>query len=204
MKLTIIGASGHGKVVADIAEKNGYNEIDFLDDYKFANPECIQSCGKWPIVGKTDNAENIDEDLFIAIGNSQTRKILMERYADKHIVTLIHPDAIIASGVKIGRGTTIMAGVVINSGTKIGNGCIINTSSSIDYDCIIGDYSHIAVGTNLAGTVEVGKCTWIGAGATVIDNIKICDECMIGTGSVVVKDITEAGTYVGIPARKIK
>lgn len=200
MKLTIIGASGHGKVIADIALKNGYDDIEFLDDVKF--PDEKRFCG-FPISGGTDRAAMIDNDLFIAIGSSKARKLFMERYHDKHIVSLIHPDAVIASGVKFGYGNAVMAGAVINSGTVIGNGCIINTSSSVDHDCVIGDYSHIAVGSHLAGNVTVGSGTWIGAGVTVSNKISICCECMIGAGAVVVRSINESGTYVGVPAHVI-
>ena len=97
-----------------------------------------------------------------------------------------------------------MAGVVINPGAQIGKGCIINTSSSVDHDCQIEDYVHISVGAHLSGTIEVGERTWIGAGATVSNNVNICGGCTIGAGAVVVKDITESGTYVGVPAKKIR
>ena len=196
MKLTIIGASGHGRVVADIAKLNGYDEIEFLDD----NTE-LHSCGKWPVIGISELAAGIENDLFIAIGNAAVREQLMERLQDKHIVTLIHPSAVIAEDVEIDVGSVVMAGAVINPGTRIGKGCIINTSSSVDHDCFLEDYVHVAVGSHLAGTVCIGKGTWIGAGATVSNNISICDGCMIGAGAVVVKDITENGVYVGVPVR---
>lgn len=199
MKLTIIGASGHGKVVADAAKHCGYDEIEFLDD-----DETLSQCGRWPVVGKTSKAEEIDNDLFIAIGNAETRKQILERYADKHVVTIIHPDAVVADGVSIGVGTVIMPGAVINPDAKIGKGCIINTSSSVDHDCLLEDYVHVSVGAHLSGTVHVGELTWIGAGATVSNNVNICGSCMIGAGAVVVKNITEPGTYVGVPAIKIK
>lgn len=200
MKITLIGASGHGKVIADIALKNGYDEIEFLDDEKF--PHEKKFCG-FPVSGGTDKAIMIENDLFIAIGSSKARKLFMERYSDKHIVSLIHPDAVIAGGVKFGYGSAVMAGAVINSGAVIGNGCIINTCSSVDHDCVIGDYSHIAVGSHLAGNVTVGAGTWIGAGVTVSNRINICSDCMIGAGAVVVRDIKESGTYVGVPAHMI-
>ena len=200
MKLTIIGASGHGKVVANVAEKNGYNEIEFLDD-KFNNPDFHPFCDKWPIVGGTQKILDTCNDLFIAIGNSKVRKVLMERYKDKNFPILIHPNAVIASNVSIGIGSVIMAGAVINPSAQIGKGCIINTSSSVDHDCIVGDYSHIAVGAHVAGTVVIGSGTWIGAGATVSNNLNICNDCMIGAGAVVVKDIIESGIYFGVPVR---
>lgn len=199
MKLTIIGASGHGKVVADAAIHCGYDEIEFLDD-----DGSLLQCGKWPVVGKTSMAAEIDNDLFIAIGNAKTRKLILERNSDKHIVTIIHPDVVIAEGVAIDIGTIVMPGVVINPDARIGKGCIINTCSSVDHDCLLGDYVHVSVGAHLSGTVHVGALTWIGAGATVSNNVAICADCMIGAGAVVVKDITSPGTYVGVPARKVK
>lgn len=192
-KLTIIGASGHGRVVADIALLNGYEEIQFLDD-----DEGIIECAGWPVVGKSNSIVN--GDVFVAIGNACVRERLS---FNRKLITLIHPKAVISRGVVIGEGTVVMAGVVINSGTLIGKGCIINTSSSIDHDCIIGDFCHVSVGAHLCGTVFVGNESWIGAGSTICNNIRICDSCLIGAGAVVIRDINDSGTYVGIPARHI-
>ena len=197
-KLAIIGASGHGKVVADIARKNGYKEIVFLDD-----DESIHECGGYPAIGKSSEA-GIDADIIVGIGNAGIRKRIQESVPEEKLVTLIHPDAVIAEDVAIGAGTVVMAGAVINSGARIGKGCIINTCSSVDHDCKVGDYVHISVGSHLCGTVSVGSGTWIGAGATVSNNISICPDCMIGAGAVIVKNIDSAGTYMGVPARRIR
>lgn len=197
-KLAIIGASGHGKVVADIARKNGYKEIVFLDD-----DESIHECGGYPVIGKSSEAGTIDADIIVGIGNAGIRKRIQESVPEEKLVTLIHPDAVIAEDVAIGVGTVVIAGAVINSGASIGKGCIINTCSSVDHDCVVGDYVHIAVGSHLCGAVSVGSGTWIGAGATVSNNISVCPDCMIGAGAVVVNDIQECGTYVGVPARRI-
>lgn len=197
-KLAIIGASGHGKVVADIARKNGYSEIVFLDD-----DENIRECGTYPVIGNSSQAGRIDADVIVGIGNAGVRKQIQESIPDEKLVTLIHPDAVVAEDVVMGVGTVVMAGAVINPGTHIGKGCIINTCSSVDHDCSVGDYVHIAVGSHLCGTVFVGNGTWIGAGATVSNNVSICSDCMIGAGAVVVDDIQESGTYVGVPAKRV-
>ncbi len=194
--LIIIGASGHGRVVADIASLNGYKTIVFLDDKNYG-----KDFAGYPVIGKSTDAP--DGDVFVAIGNAEVRKRLMELYRDRTQPVLIHPNAVAAKDVRIGRGTAVMAGAVINPGAVIGTGCIINTCSSVDHDCIISDYVHVAVGAHLCGTVTVEQGTWIGAGATVINNVGICGGCMIGAGSVVIKDITEKGTYVGVPAKRI-
>ncbi|MCM1461041.1 MAG: acetyltransferase [Bacteroides sp.] len=197
-RLIIIGASGHGKVVADIAERNGYQNIIFLDD-----DVTVKNCGKYSVVGNSQDASHMEGDVIVAIGNVKSRKRISEQYQNR-LVTLVHPDAIIADNVKLGAGTVIMAGTVINADAVIGNGCIVNTGSSIDHDCMIGDYVHVAVGAHLCGMVTIESDTWIGAGAVISNNISVCSNCMIGAGAVVVKDIKESGTYVGCPVRGVK
>ena len=199
--LIIIGAGGHGRVIADIAQKLGvYNTIAFLDD-----GEVKESMGL-PIIGKTTDIEKYVKtaDVFVAIGNSQVRGDFIERLLSlgTNIPTLIHPSAVIGACVDIGVGTAVMAGAVINPCSKLGKGVILNTCSSIDHDCIIGDYCHIAVGVHGAGTVNLGEKVWLGAGATIRNNVSICADCIIGAGAVVVKDITESGTYIGVPAKR--
>lgn len=197
-RLAIIGASGHGKVIADIARRIGYSEIVFFDD-----DESIHECGGYPVVGKSSEAGTIDVNVIVGIGNAGVRERIQESVDENKIVTLIHPDAVVADDVVIDAGTVVMAGAVINPGTHIGKGCIINTCSSVDHDCTVGDYVHVAVGSHLCGTVTVGDGTWIGAGATVSNNISICSDCMIGAGAVIVNDIKKSGTYVGVPAKRV-
>lgn len=198
-QLIIIGASGHGKVIADIAKKLGYSEIVFLDD-----DESVHECGGYPVLGRSSEVGTIEADVIVGIGNAGVRERIQESISNEKLITLIHPDAVIAEDVVVGKGTVIMAGAVVNPGARIGKGCIINTCSSVDHDCNVGDYVHIAVGSHLCGTVTVGNSTWVGAGAIVSNNVGICSDCMIGAGAVIVKNIDLAGTYIGNPARKIK
>lgn len=200
MKLIIIGASGHGKVVADIAEKSGYGDIRFLDD-----DSTLKDCLGYPVVGATADAERYPKyEFIVAIGNPSIRENVQRMLENKQlkVATLIHPNAVVAKGVSIGAGTVVMAGAVVNPSCKIGKGCIINTSASVDHDNVLSDYVHVSVGSHLAGNVSVGAYTWIGAGAVVSNNISVCSRCMIGAGAVVVRDIDESGTYIGVPARK--
>jgi sugar O-acyltransferase (sialic acid O-acetyltransferase NeuD family) len=202
-KLLIIGASGHGKVVADIAIKmNSWQSIAFLDD-----DESIKTCMGLEVIGKAADAfiYKNEADFFVAIGNNATREKVQEKLEDEgmSVVKLIHPSAVVGTDVEIGFGTTVMAGVVINSSSKVAKGCIINTSCSLDHDNEIEDYVHISPGSNLAGTVKVGKGSWIGIGSVVSNNVNICSGCKVGAGAVVVKDIVEPGTYVGVPVLKI-
>ena len=194
-RLIIIGASGHGKVAADVARQQGYTDIVFLDGKRE-----LTSCAGYPVLGPDSMAGELEGDLFAAVGSAEVRRRIMEKYRDRSFPVLVHPSAVIAESAETGPGTVVMAGAVINPDAKIGKGCIVNTCSSVDHDSVIGEYCHIAVGAHLAGTVSVGSGTWIGAGATVINNVRICGGCMIGAGAVVVRDIDVPGTYTGVPA----
>jgi sugar O-acyltransferase (sialic acid O-acetyltransferase NeuD family) len=199
-RLIIVGAGGHGKVIADNALKNGYTDICFVDD------KSIGDCMGFPIVGGCADLNKLNNgktDFIIGIGNSAIRKKIAEEY-DINWVTLIHPSAQIAVNVSIGRGTVVMAGAVVNVCATVGEQCIINTCAVVEHDNVIEDYVHISPNVALGGTVFVGKSTHIGIGASVCNNINICGDCMIGAGAVVSKNIVESGTYIGVPARKSK
>ncbi|KMY46266.1 acetyltransferase [Bacillus sp. FJAT-27916] len=202
-KLLIIGASGHGRVVADIALKmNKWKTIAFLDD-----DLNIKASMGIEVIGTTKDILTYvkDFDIFVGLGNNGTRRKIQEILvaSGASIPIIVHPNAVIGTQVKLGEGTTVMAGAVINCCTEIGQGCIVNTGSSIDHDTIIEDYVHISPGVHLAGAVKIGRDSWIGIGSTVINNITITSRCKIGAGAVVIKDITEPGTYIGVPARRI-
>ncbi|MFZ2715272.1 MAG: acetyltransferase [Streptococcus suis] len=202
-KLIIIGASGHGKVVADIAIKmNKWQSIAFLDD-----DQSIKTSMGLEVIGKTADAFTYKDeaDFFVAIGSNTTREKIQEKLIEEglNVVSLIHPNSVIGTDVEIGIGSVVMAGVVINSSSRIGDGCIINTSASLDHDNVIEDYVHISPGVRTAGSVGIGKGAWLGIGSVVSNNVNICSGCKVGAGAVVVKHITEPGTYVGVPVRKV-
>lgn len=199
--VVIIGASGHGKVIADIVKRNGDTIVGFLDDA----PNRPDSFIGYPILGTTDEYHSIsDAQYIIAIGNAQIREKIANKLNGVSWYTAIHPSAVISDiDVVIGDGTVVMANAVINPGTSIGCHCIVNTGAIVEHDNRIEDYVHISVGTKLAGTVTIGKSTWVGIGAVVSNNISICENCTIGAGAVVIRDIPASGTYVGVPAKKL-
>lgn len=203
----IIGASGHAKVIADIILKSGDKVYGFLDDNiekgtKIADIEGFEVLGKVSDCLKIVEKNN-DIQFIIGIGNNDIRKNIAEKY-DLNYYTAIHPTANIAFGVTIKEGTVVMANVCISPSTYIGKHCIINTAAVVEHDNIIREYVHISPNASLAGTVVVGIKTHIGIGAVVKNNTNITSNCIIGAGAVVVKDILESGTYVGVPIKKIK
>lgn len=194
MKLVIIGKSGQGRVVADIARANGIDSIVFLDDNTDLHPDGT--------VKDLDKYLSADTQFIVAIGKSKTREKIVNLLESKgaSFATLVHPSAVVSPSAKLGEGTVVMANAVINAGAVIGKHVIVNTTAVVEHDCIVGDYSHISVGAKMGGTCHIGKHVWLGIGSIVSNNIDICDEAFLGAGAVVVKNISKPGIYLGIPA----
>jgi sugar O-acyltransferase (sialic acid O-acetyltransferase NeuD family) len=199
-RLVIVGAGGHGGVVADNALKNGYTDICFVDDGNAA--ECLG----FPVIGKVADLPLLNDgktDFVLAIGNNGVRKNLAEQY-DVNWVSLIHPSAIIGERSVIGKGTVVMARAVVNPNASVGDHSIINTGAVVEHDNRIGNFVHLSPNIALGGTVQVGDLTHVGIGVVVKNNITICENCIIGAGAVVVKNIEKSGTYIGVPAKEMK
>ena len=200
-RVVIIGAGGHSKVIADIVRENGDTVEGFLDDSYTEKREFYSSF----VVGKVSDYEKYkcDCEFIIAIGNNGVRKRISSEL-DCKWYTAIHPKATVSKSARVGCGTCVMANAVINADACVGEHVIVNTGSIVEHDCVIGNYSHIAPKSVVCGVTTVGENVWLGAGSTVMHVLGICDNVMLGAGGVVVQNITEAGTYVGVPARKIK
>ena len=203
-RLAILGASGHGKVLADLAEVVGWAEVVFFDD---AWPKVAQN-GRWPVIGNSQSLLdqlNCYAGVVVAIGNNQTRAEKLHWLVEKGapLVSLIHPSAVISRYASLGVGCVIMAGVVVNADTKIADGVILNTGCSVDHDCEIDACSHISPGARLAGGVRLGAQSWIGIGACVKQLIRIGQQVVVGAGAAVTDDLPDGITAAGVPARQI-
>lgn len=196
-KLFIVGAGGHGKSVEYVAKlTNKWDEILFLDNLS----------GNSKVVGNfEDRIKFINHDFFVAVGDNRIRKILIKQLKKEgfKLISIISPNSNITNS-KIGVGTIVMNHVFINVNTIIGDGVILNNSVLIEHDCKIDNFVHLSPNVSVAGTSKIGNESWIGIGSTVSNNISIGDKIIVGAGSVVVDNLDESGTYVGIPAKRIK
>ena len=203
-RLAILGASGHGKVVAEAALLSGWSDVEFFDS---AWP-ALTINGVWPVRGGEAElmAGVTDYDgVVIAIGNNSIRrnKQVELMSVNASIATIIHPAAVVSQHAVIGSGSVIFATAVVNAFSHIGDGAILNTGCSVDHDCSLGNYVHVSPGARLAGGVQVDDESWIGIGACVRQLIKIGSSAVIGAGAAVVSDISDNVTVVGVPARPI-
>lgn len=207
--LLIIGAGGHGRVVADIAKRQGvYNILGFMDDNQTGIINGV------PCLGPIDSVESILQDVgtqsvdvVIGIGSNQIRKEValriskvLSQYGVSY-ATVVDPSAVVSSHAQLGHGTVVLPNAVVNANAFVGEHVIINTAATVDHDCCVQDFAHLSPGVHLAGDVWVGEGTHLGIGAVVIPGIRIGCWSIIGAGSVVVRDIPDGVTAYGVPCR---
>jgi sugar O-acyltransferase (sialic acid O-acetyltransferase NeuD family) len=204
-KLIIVGAGGHGRVVADCAQQQGkYSQIVFLDDCFSERKENSE----WPVIGAVkDFPQYIDEaDFVVAFGNNRLRKqiIAQLKKAKANIVSLIHPTASVSPHTFIGKGVVVFANAVINIGATIADGCIINTAATVDHDCELHQCVHVSPGANIAGGVHIAQLSWIGIGSTIVEYITLANNTQVGAGAVVTQSTQANSLYLGVPAKRVR
>lgn len=201
--LLILGAGGHAKVLAETALAAGITaELAFLDDRP------LNTLLGWPVLGPLALARNPElhrqwPQAAVAIGHALTRLRWLQELEQLGygLPAIVHPSAVVSPSAAIGPGSLLLAGAVLQSQAQLGRGVILNTACSVDHDCQLADGVHICPGVHLAGEVTVGPRSWIGIGASVIQQLQIGADVTVGAGAAVVGDLPNGVTAVGVPAR---
>ncbi len=198
MRLLIVGAGGHAKVVADAAIRAGMDVVGAVGE----------SGGVRHLLGVPVHVSpnDIVADAFIVgIGDNRARMQAFGRYIEAGMVpvSVVHSSAVIATGVTIGAGCFIAAGAIVNPDAAIGENTILNTGCTVDHDCAVGSHCLVGPGAGLCGTVTIGEGVLLGAGACVTPGVRIGAWSVIGAGAAVIADVPAEATYGGVPAHRI-
>jgi sugar O-acyltransferase (sialic acid O-acetyltransferase NeuD family) len=203
LRTVMVGAGGHGRVVADLIRLSGHLElVAVVDDDSRTHGGYLDGV---EIIGSTALLERHPRAAtacVVAIGDNRTRARIFNLALGLgyHLPPLVHPAAVIARGVKLPDGLTVCAGAIVNPGARLGVGVILNTGCSVDHDGEIGDHAHLHPGAVLAGGVKVGAYTFIGTNAAVNPGVTVGAKAMIGSGAVVVEDVPDGVVAYGVPA----
>ena len=202
MKLYLVGAGGHAKVVLSTVLEAGLSVDGLFDDDP--QKQGVDILGV-PVIGTVSDAKRKGPARgVLAIGDNRTRYRLAQELLGWEWLTVVHPKAYVHPSVRLGPGTVVFAGTIVQPEVRIGAHVIVNTGATVDHDCLVGDFVHIAPGAHLAGNVMISEGALIGMGAVVLPGIKVGAWAVVGAGAVVVEDVPPRVTVVGVPARPLK
>ena len=199
MKLLVIGAGGHAKVVVDTALAAGHEIAGIV-----GTPDDPADVLGFPV---SHSADGLQADGFIVgVGRNDLRAQHFDKYVSRGMqpLALVHPSAIIGTGVRIGRGTVVVGGVVVNAEAEIGDNAILNTGCTVDHDVVIGDHALIGPQAALCGGVAIGTGVLLGAGVTAAPRVCVGEWTTVGAGAAIVDDLPPRTVCVGVPARPIR
>lgn len=211
--VVILGAGGHGRVIADSLMAMIDNGAPFL--FAGFTDESLSKgvhVDDGVVLGKDSDLKVLLDSgiachFIVGVGSVRGGGALRAKIYRRAIeaglspVSVIHPSAVLSCRVDIGHGCAIMAGAIINTGARLGENCIVNTRASLDHDTHIGNHVHIAPGSVLSGNVSVADYSLIGVGAVVMQGIQIGTNATIGAGSTVVRSVDADTTVIGTRAR---
>lgn len=143
------------------------------------------------------------QHVVVGIGDGLIRQKVVELLPSHAVFpTFMHPSVVRGRDVELDAGTIICAGTVLTTDITFGKHVLVNVGCTITHDCTLGDYATLSPGCRLSGNCSVGKRVFIGTAACLREKTTVVDDVVIGMGAVVVDSLTEAGTYIGCPARR--
>jgi len=199
VRLLIVGAGGHAKVVVDAAEEAGF-EIAGVVGAAGDAPEVLGH----PV---SHDRAGLSADVFIvAIGDNAMRSRVFNEYltAGYTPASVVHPSSIVSRQALIDDGAFVAAGVVINACARIGADAILNTGCTVEHDCVIGEHVHIGPQAALCGSVTLGEGVLLGVGSCASPGVSVGDWTVVGAGAAIVGDLPAHAVCVGVPARSVR
>jgi sugar O-acyltransferase (sialic acid O-acetyltransferase NeuD family) len=203
MRLVVIGAGGHGLVVADAALAAGFEVLGFLDDDRALLGRQFLGLS---VLGPVEVAHDVDACYVVAIGDNRRRRLVVDvlELPVERYVAVIHPRATVSPYAEVLPGAMVLAGAIVGPQAVVGYHSIVNHAATIDHHGTLGAFAHAAPGCHTGGSVRIGEGAFLGIGVSIMPDITIGRWAIVGGGSVVLHDVLESTIVAGVPVRELR
>jgi sugar O-acyltransferase (sialic acid O-acetyltransferase NeuD family) len=190
----IIGAGGHGRSVAEVADLSGaFKVVGFLDDGLSVGQTMLMGS----VLGSIASLVNLDnlnsyraacDQAIVAVGNNALREKLTQQLINGGfgLATVIHPRAFVSPSAEVGIGSAVMAGAIVGTEAQLGIGVIVNCGAVVDHHVKVGDFGHLGVSACMAGRSILGRNAWMQAGCALGYGVEVPAGAVLLPGTALV------------------
>ena len=192
MKNFIFGTGAHATEISELMKFSELDSAIFLSEIDEKNT--------------LDMVSSDAKSLYLGVGYPEARLRILNNWEQyEHDFRILrHRNSYISDSAAIKPGCVLQFGSVISSESTLDLGVLLNWNASVGHHTFIGKGSVINPSASISGNCHIGSGVLIGTGARVLEGITIASGAIIGAGAVVTRDILDAGTYVGVPARHLR
>lgn len=208
-QLILVGGGGHCASCIDVIESHGQFVIVGIVDTEEKRGQAV--LGYSIIASDADLPALVKAHHYflITLGHIKNAAKRVETFQllkrlGAQLPVIVSPGARVSKHATLGEGTIVMHHAMVNACAKVGNNCIVNSGALIEHDALVGDHCHVSTRSVMNGSCQLGEQSFLGSNSVMVNNTTIAPSCVIGSGTVVTHSITEQGTYVGNPFRKIQ
>lgn len=189
-KIIIIGGGGLGKIVIDILVSDARFEIEGVIDPSLS----VDKVNGIKVIGPDSELPDILKSgirkAVLAIGgvSLETNIGRIDKYSriEKmgfEMVNCIQKGSYISPTAKIGKGNIMIGSCYIGPNVKIGSGIIMHPFTSVEHDSILEDYLQLSQGVKVAGGARIGRASFIGMGANIIQGAVVPEKTFVKSNS---------------------
>jgi sugar O-acyltransferase (sialic acid O-acetyltransferase NeuD family) len=203
--LILVAASGLAREALEtVRAVGGYEAIGFVDDNADRWGELIDGI---KVIGGLDvMRDHPDAGVLLCAGSGADRESMATRLdlEDGRYATVIHPSVSVPGSCMVGIGTIVMAGCVLTASVAVGRHVVLMPNVTLTHDNNVADFATLCAGVALGGSVTVGARSYLGMNASVRERRRLGTDAVIGMGAVVLTDVPEHETWVGVPAKRLQ
>jgi sugar O-acyltransferase (sialic acid O-acetyltransferase NeuD family) len=207
-ELVLVAASGLAREVLAVERALGrYTGFLFLDDDPHTWGSRISGA---PVVGGLDRLRELtDHDVVVCAGRGEGRRALVERVralgvSDERFARVRHTSVDVPEGCPVGVGSILLAQVAITGDVSVGRHVVAMPHATLTHDVDVADFATLCAGVSLGGGVRVGEAAYLGMNAAVRERVSVGAGAMLGMGAVLLRDLPDHETWVGVPARPVR
>jgi sugar O-acyltransferase (sialic acid O-acetyltransferase NeuD family) len=146
--------------------------------------------------------------VLVCAGSGQARRSIVAGLlglgvGPDRFVTVRHPSVDLPDGCSVGPGSILLANVTLTTDVRVGSHVVAMPAVTLTHDDVVHDFATVCGGVTLGGSVTVREAAYLGMNSSVREGCTVGRDAVLGMGAVLLEDLPDFQTWVGVPARLV-